>query len=408
MSIEVRTLDPAEFQAAIGVISTAFLDRPDTAAVAAYLQGKWDPDRSWGALDGARICGTFRSFGTEITVPGGALLPAAAVSAVTVLPTHRRRGILTAMAARAHAGMRERGEALGLLYAAEYPIYGRFGYGPMARHANITLRTRQTGFLGQPAGGVELVDGDETTRDTLRDVHEIARLRRAGEIRRRPFTWDARVGLVEEPWDGRWKGFIALRRDAAGTVDGYLRYKAKASWDEHQPNSTIEVEELVTLTAEAYGALWRFLAESDLVTIVKADGRPEDDPLPWLLTNARAAKLDLVDGMWVRLFDLPRALEARTYERQAALVLEVPDPLADAGRWRLALDASPDGTTCQPTDRSPDVVVPLNALSAAYLGGTRLRNAVRATGAEEVTAGSLAALDALLRTDVDPWCSTFF
>ena len=41
------------------------------------------------------IRGTFRSWATELTVPGGAALPASAIAAVTVRPTHRRRGILT-------------------------------------------------------------------------------------------------------------------------------------------------------------------------------------------------------------------------------------------------------------------------------------------------------------------------
>src|SRR5438105_12662991 len=39
--------------------------------------------------------GTLLSFTTELTLPGGTSLQANAVSAVTVLPTHRRRGLLT-------------------------------------------------------------------------------------------------------------------------------------------------------------------------------------------------------------------------------------------------------------------------------------------------------------------------
>ena len=116
----------------------------------------WDLERTWAAYDGERIRGTFRSWATELTVPGGARLPAAAVSAVTVMPSHRRQGILRRMVAAEHGAARERGEAFGLLYAAEYPIYRRFGYGPGCREGTWTLDTRAT-FVAASAGGVDIV-----------------------------------------------------------------------------------------------------------------------------------------------------------------------------------------------------------------------------------------------------------
>lgn len=171
----------------------------------------------------------------------------------------------------------------------------------------------------------------------------------------------------------------------------------------------INVNELHALTDEAYAALWRFLAEVDLVSTVKAEGRPAGERLPWLLTNARAAVLsDVGDGLWVRLFDVPRALEARTYERDGSLVLEVIDAEIAGGRTRLHLDAAAGGATCRPTDRSPDLTVDVAALGAAYLGGTRLRDAVLSNGVDEHRAGALAQADAVLRTTDEPWCSTFF
>ena len=155
---------------------------------------------------------------------------------------------------------------------------------------------------------------DEPAREHVRAVHEASRVRRAGEIRRHPGSFDVRLGLVDEPWSGRWKGFLALRRDAAGAVDGYARYTTKSTWEEGHSRGVVQVEELYGLTEEAYAALWRFLGEIDLVATVRAEGRPLDERLPWLLTNARAARMtDLGDGLWVRLFDVPRALEARTY-----------------------------------------------------------------------------------------------
>lgn len=409
MNVEVRALEPAEYAVAVEVISTGFLERPDVAKVGETMRDFWEPGRMLVAFDGPRACGTFRSWATELTVPGGARLPAAAVSAVTVLPTHRRRGVLTAMAAAAHAAMRERGETVGLLYTSEYPIYGRFGYAPGTRSIGWTIASREARLRGTSPGGVELVTPDAAVKTTVAAIHDAWRRRQPGEIRRRDISWQVNLGLRPEPWGETWKGFLALRRDAAGEVDGYARYRAEPKWDDHGSQATLDVAELHALTTEAYAALWRFLLEIDLVASVRAEGRPPREPLPWLLGNARAAQGSVRgDSLWVRLFDVPGALEARTYERSGALVIEVVDDEAWGGRRRLLLDAGPDGATCRPTDRAPDLTLPVAAIGGAYLGGTRLRDIALATGADEHRAGALAEADALLRTADEPWCSTFF
>ena len=79
MGIEIRNAEPAEFRDAVDVVSTAFLDRPDLDALAAAVTKTWEPSRTWIALDDQRIAGVFRSWPTELTVPGGAQLSAAAV-----------------------------------------------------------------------------------------------------------------------------------------------------------------------------------------------------------------------------------------------------------------------------------------------------------------------------------------
>ena len=202
---------------------------------------------------------------------------------------------------------------------------------------------------------------------------------------------------------------MAIHRNAAGEVDGYARYRAEERWEQRQPRNTLQVDELHGLTTVASAALWRFLAEIDWVATVKASRRSPSDPLPWLLTNGRAAAVsDVGDGIWVRIFDVPRALETRTYDREARVVLEVVDAEAPAGRIRVDLDASPAGTACRPIDRSPDLTLDVAALGAAYLGGTRLRDAVLAHGVDEHRHGALAAVETLLRMPDEPWCSTFF
>lgn len=410
MSIEIRNPGSAEdYEAAVDVMSTAFLERPDVAKVAAHVRPHWTPERLWVAWDGPRACGMFRSWATELTLPGGAALPAAAVSSVTVLPTHRRRGVLTRMAGTAHRRIFESGEPLAILLASEYPIYGRFGYGPATRAASLAIRPKETSFRGGATGAVELAPLGGATRDAARAVFEAARRRVAGEIWRRDISWDIDTGVERDAFeDKRWAGFIALHRDAAGTVDGYARYKTDPKW-EHGPTGELEVADLHALTDAAYADLWRFILSVDLVTLVKAPNRPAEEPLPWLLTNARALGVEqLIDRLWVRIFDVERALEARAYGRTGSLVLEVVDDAAWGGTRRWRLEAGPDGARCTMTGADADLTLPVAALGSAYLGGARLRDVVRATGCDEHREGALAEADALFRTADVPWCSTFF
>jgi predicted acetyltransferase len=409
VEIEIRNGVRDEFEAAVDVMSTAFLERPDLRVVAESVVDSWDPERTWIAFDGPRAVGTFRSWATALAVPGGAMLPAAAMTAVAVLPGYRRRGILTGMTAREHAALQVRGEAVGILYASEYPIYGRFGYAPATRWADWAVNPRATHVHGVSSGTVELVRPDAEAKETVKALFDTWRPRQAGEISRREIAWDLRLGLREEPWGPSWKGWLAVHRDASGAPDGFALYKAQPKWEEHLPQGILEVSDLVTLTDGAYADLLRFLMEMDLVGTVRLEGRRVGERLPWFLTNARAARpTNQGDGLWVRLFDVPRALEARAWERTGTLVLDVVDTDAGTGTRRLLLDASPDGATCRATDRSPDLTLPVAALGGAYLGGTSLLDLVVATGADEHRPGALAEADALLRTASEPWCSTFF
>ena len=411
MVIEIRQLGPDDAEAAVEVSSTAFLERPDRAGVAALVREGWDPSRSWLAWDGARACGTFRSFPTEMTLPGLATVPAAAVAAVTVLPTHRRRGILTQLAETEHRAALERGDLLAILYCSEFGIYGRHGYGPSTRFGTWTIDVRSTRVV--PATGdegtVEYAEPGEATKEQIRDVFEAWRPTQVSEIRRRDMGWEFRLGLRPEPWGGGWKGFLVLHRDPEGRVDGFLRYSASPKEHGQLPGTEVEVQELVGLDDAAETALWRFVTSIDLVAQVKAEGRPVADRLPWRVTNPRAATLSNVsDGLWVRLLDVRAALAARTYERDASLVLEVVDPLAPGGSHRLLLDATADGATCTPTDRSPDLTLPVAALGSVFLGAHDLRDVVIRTGVDEHTRGTLAVAAAAFRTAREPWCSSFF
>jgi predicted acetyltransferase len=410
MTPTVRRITDDELPAYADAIATGFVSRPDTALLAQTFREIWDLDRAWAAFDGDRLCGTFRSFATELTLPGLGRLPAAAVAAVTVLPTDRRRGILRRMIGAGHGAARDAGEPIAILYASEYPIYGRFGYGPATQDGTWTLDVGGTEFIGDPPGpgAIELVPPTADAIPLIKTAFDAQRLLHPGEINRPNSRWEFDLGLRSRVWDPDWKGFLVVHRTPAGEVDGYVRYRVEMKWDQRQPRCVLTVDDLQASDAATPG-LWRYLAEVDLVTTVTASGRSPFERLPWLLTNHRAADVtDIGDGLWVRLLDVPRALEARAYERPDCLTLEIVDDEAAGGRTRLTLDAGPDGSTCRTTDASPDLTLHVSALGAAYLGGTLLRDAGLARGVDEHTTGALDRATNLFRTLDPPWCSTHF
>ena len=131
-----------------------------------------------------------------------------------------------------------------------------------------------------------------------------------------------------------------------------------------------------------------------------------------MLADRRRARPYLTDGLWVRLIDVGAALRQRRYSCPADLVIEVTDDLlpANAGRWRLQCPGPGDGGTpsCERAGAPADIVLPVAALGAGYLGGTRLGALAAAGLVTERKDGAVARLSAAMYSDPAPWCASMF
>src|SRR3954469_21465771 len=161
--IDVRPITEAELPEWLRAVRTGFLRGPAVSeSELDARRGQFEPNRFIGAFDGDRCVATFRSFAQEVTAVGGTLVTADAISAVTVTATHRRRGLLTRMMSRDLAAAKERGDVLATLIAAEYPIYGRYGFGPATSAAEWTIDVQRAGLDPRgpdlDGGSVDLVE----------------------------------------------------------------------------------------------------------------------------------------------------------------------------------------------------------------------------------------------------------
>ncbi|MGW0879720.1 GNAT family N-acetyltransferase [Streptomyces sp. NPDC002671] len=370
-------------------------------------------DRLLGAFDGDGCVATYRSFAQEVTAVGGALVASNAISHVSVSPTHRRRGLLTRMMSRDLAAARERGDVVAALVAAEYPIYGRFGFGPAVSAAEWTVDVLRSGLdprSSGPADGarIDLVDGAEVRR-LGPGLFERFRRARHGVVSRDELWWQVYTGTLDlgyQPWT---EPFHAVYRSAAGTVEGLVTYEIDGNWNGRQPDQTAEVRGLIATTPAAERALWQFVCSVDWVTKVKSGRRGPDDLLPLYLPDPRAARITSQgDWLWLRVLDVVRALEARTYEGTGALVLEVVDPGGLTG-GRFRLEASPEGVSCTPTStEGADLTLGVGELARVWLGDESLVRLAALGRVQEEREGVARKADALLRVSGRPYCPDMF
>ena len=408
----LRAVRDEEFDAWARMIADTYgLDRTDEEL--ADQRAATDLARTLGAFDEGRPVAGASVYRRDLTVPGG-VLPVAGVASVGVAPTHRRRGLLTAMMRAQLTDLHENGrEPIAALRPSEAGIYGRYGYGPGTLGNRIrcdrrALRLRPDVDHGD--GVVRLLDPG-TARPLVERVYDAARATTVGWPDRQEPHWRARLADHPPPANAgrcphsaspRRGGATALRyavhHETDGRATGYALYRHRAVGD----TAVAEVVELAALSRQAYAALWRFLAGLDLVTWIDHEAAP-DEPLPHLLAEPRAVTSTLVDRLWVRLVDVERALAGRGYAQPLDVVLDVRDDFCpwNTRRYRLLADGA--GAACAPTTDPADLRLTVAELGAAFLGGTTLATLAAAGRVEETRPGALARASAAFRGEREPW-----
>jgi predicted acetyltransferase len=412
----IRLVAEDELAAFLAVDQHASHGTPMPERAHANFLARLELGRTLAAFDGDTIVGGTGAFSFQMRVPG-AMAAVAGVSLVAVLPSHRRQGILSALMRRQLADVSERGEAVAVLFASESGIYGRYGYGRASWHAAYRLQRGEGTFApGAPADpGLRLRIADPlSARAELAEVYDRALAERPGLYARTEPWWDRLLTDLHSEDSSSQPIRCVLAEDDSGPR-AYAVFTSAERWDEDGlPRGVLEVSEALATDPAATAALWGNLLSRDLVSEFRAQMRPVDDPLLYLLADPRRVRSVVSDGLWVRLVDVGSALAQRHYASPVDVVIEVADELCpqNACRWRLAAQASaaPAGfrATCERTTAPADVVLPVGAVGAAYLGGTGLTAMASAGLITEATPGSLAALSTAMSWEPAPWCPMTF
>ncbi|WP_262104379.1 GNAT family N-acetyltransferase [Arthrobacter sp. Marseille-P9274] len=390
---------------------------PEPGHVEAYVAA-YAADRRvlWGAYDdGARPgawgpdipVATYGSLANTMNVGGGRLVPTHQITAVTVRPTHRRRGLLRTMITSDLEQAAARGLAVAALTASEATIYGRFGFGAAAFTRRVEVDVRERFALrAAPYGNMELVD-PASMLELAPQIFAGFHGRTTGSLDRQ-FSY-ARVA------SGRWQSEkpepnpdlrVAVHFRPDGEPGGYVAYKF-AGW--HSEPYTMKVVDLVAASEASYRELWRYLGSIDLVQRIVWSAAPAHDPLPWALSDPRVYSVTAEeDALWLRILDPVGALEARRFEQDGSLAFAVRDPLGLAeGRFRLDAAGGQARVERLGSSAAVDVTLDVDVLGSLYLGGVRGRTLAGA-GRLEGDDAAVGRVDRLFALGSAPYCITHF
>lgn len=400
--LALRALTAAELDQVFTLDEIAFGVDPYSPETIALYREIFAPDRMIGTFDGPHLVAAACILDLVMSVPGGRI-PLAGVSWVSVLPTHRRRGLLTGLMRHQLHGLHETGgEAVAGLTASEPPIYGRFGYGQATSGVTVTV-PRHKAALRLPPGVDEVtvrMVGTEESSELRQEIYHRQVDARPGMVVR-SVAW-GRIAGADLPEHRHGSSVLrTVLAERGGAPVGYTVYRTRP---EQGAKGTVMVQEIMADDPAGYAALLRYLFDIDLTATISIDRMlPTDSPLVHQLMNPRSAEPCLHDALYLRLVDVDRALAARTYATAIDTVIEVVDDFCpwNAGRWRLVGDEK--GASCERTSAEADLVLTARDLGAAYLGGVKLRALANAGWVEERRSGAVTEASRAFASDAAPW-----
>ena len=393
MNIEYKSITWDDFVSVKTTTARAFHEYREDIDLRAH-ENIFDPDRSIIAYEGDYMVGGSVSYPLDMYIPGG-LCSIAAVAGVAVQPTHRRRGINTEIMKLQLENIHSRGEPLAVLQASESVIYGRYGYGMASFEHNLEIEKNHSTYAEDhiPLGSLYYCKEDEA-RQICPDIFDRATLNRVGMVTRNDKWWNFRsLEPGTKGGDGRtW--YVRYEND--GVNEGYVRYQVKGE--------VLIIIELISVTQDAYKTLWRFCLDMDLIKTIKANHRPVDEELKWLIADPRRLIEHTSDRSWLRLVNVEQALSLRKYSVNDSVVLDIKDRFLPWNSSRLELSSYQNETQCKPSTKAPDISLGVSELGAAYLGAVDFSTLARAGRVEELKPGGIQRINAMFVTDRKPWC----
>ncbi len=339
----------------------------------------------------------------------------AGVTAVGTDPTKRRRGYLRFAMEHSLDEQYERGQSLAALYASQAGIYQRFGYAICSRRHKYEIDPLDLNFVQAPTptGQLSVTNAKDLPDDAqvIRELYRQYMQPRNGLLHRGLNLWSAEV--LSEPDDITEGPVRVLLYEEQGETQGYMVYTSREdrslnAFSAGQRDQRMTIREYGWLTPAAYVAMWQFAAGQDLVYRIHVNDAPSDDPIQHFARDPRTLRVDVGDGILVRIVDLPRALMTRKYPVESELTFRVIDDLCDwnQGTWKLS--TGPEGADIRQVDATPQLTMDAFTLAHLATGALSATYAHRLGRIEASDAVALNRADHLFATEYAMHCMNHF
>jgi predicted acetyltransferase len=314
----LRPLTPGDDAAALALGTEAF-GTPPAGTPATPQPAPPRPGRhAWGTFDAdGRLVA--KAVGLELASWfGGVAVPTCGVAGVTVVAERRGDGLLTDLLRALLDEALARGEVVSTLYPTAPGIYRRLGYELVGSLDRVELPTSELLGVRAPAGdpgprGVTTRRATPADAEAVRRVYDRWAAAQHGPLTRRGASFPQTDEALFCDLTG-----LTLAVDGDGEVVGYAAWRRGAGYD---AAATIEVDDLLAVSGDAYRALWRVIGSFSAVTGRVRVTTSGDDP----------ARLLLPGGSWKVVGTHPYALRLLDVERAFGL-----------RRWPGPLTGTPD------------------------------------------------------------------
>lgn len=192
--------------------------------------------------------------------------------------------------------------------------------------------------------------------------------------------------------------FAAVHHDDGGRPRGFVTYRF-AGWEKSP--QTMEVQSLITTTAQSHRALWQFLGSLDLIERITWKTAPDDGLLEAMMVDRRRIRTTFTqDRLWLRVLDVPAALSARPWSQDGSILLTVTDSMGWAeGTWRVDVVGGEATVSRAESTTAPDLSMDVAELGSVWLGGISPEVLRQAALVTEHRSGAVAELGRMLAQD---------
>lgn len=402
-NFEFRTIKEGELQAFYDTVKYVFAEG-STDPVPEEEELK--PDWTTAAFHKGKIVATSGGYPFEMRF-NGKPIAVDGLTAVGTEPGFRRRGLVREMVTRRlHAVHEHEEQSASILWASMGAIYQRFGYGLGSSQIQCKFDPRFTQFqFSAEVNGYVRIVAEQEGAQIIRDLY-----RRFIEDR----TLD--LGRDDDVW---WKNhfgskkrlsYCAIYFNSSDEPEGYVAYNTSTyeRAPDEGPDQKLSVRELIYLNIQAYRALWEFIREHDLVGKVELH-MPVDEPAINMLLEPRAMRLNISDGIWMRIVDADKALTQREYGGPGNVVLEIrDDPECPWNERRFELETDGVNTEVAETNKSPQLTISPNGLASLMTGNASLSELNRIGRADVSDTDQLRYFDFMFSTKYRPFCRNGF